>query len=111
MATAAPEKRFEIPEGKSPDGSYTVELESSVRGAVSAATWSKVDLVVVPVVTTMYFLSSLVSLVLQYAHLCGSHGNMGSLGPPSPQDRNNIGNARIAGFQDDLHLSDTQVGV
>ncbi|KAI0739201.1 MFS general substrate transporter [Daedaleopsis nitida] len=44
--------------------------------------WRKMDLYVLPVVTIMYFLSSL--------------------------DRSNIGNARIAGLQQKLHMSDTQ---
>ncbi|KAL7277412.1 hypothetical protein ACG7TL_009274 [Trametes sanguinea] len=47
--------------------------------------WTKLDLIVLPLVTTIYFLSSL--------------------------DRSNIGNARIAGLQRQLHMSDDQEGL
>ncbi|KAL7283188.1 hypothetical protein ACG7TL_002615 [Trametes sanguinea] len=51
---------------------------SSSQGRV----WTKMDLIVLPVMTTMFFLSSL--------------------------DRSNIGNARVAGFQEQLGITDEQ---
>ncbi|CDO76936.1 hypothetical protein BN946_scf185006.g18 [Trametes cinnabarina] len=51
----------------------------------AAAAWTKLDLTVLPVVTMIYFLSSL--------------------------DRSNIGNARIAGLQKQLKMSDDQYSI
>ncbi|KAI8998868.1 MFS general substrate transporter [Trametes punicea] len=48
----------------------------------ASGVWAKMDLIVLPVVTMMFFLSSL--------------------------DRSNIGNARVAGFQEQLGLTDEQ---
>ena len=79
----------------------------------SSTTWLKVDLVVLPVISIMYFLSSLVRsaserlsgspslTVLTWVYISGSSRLI--------KDRTNIGNARIAGLQQQLHISDDQV--
>ncbi|EIW55358.1 MFS general substrate transporter [Trametes versicolor FP-101664 SS1] len=64
---------------------YTDTEASHYDRARVAAVWRKMDWVVLPVVTMIYFLSSL--------------------------DRSNIGNARIAGLQKELHMSDYQYTV
>ncbi|KAI0764530.1 MFS general substrate transporter [Trametes elegans] len=65
---------------------HNVVLDSeAVDGSfhrTAAVNWYKLDIVILPVVTMMIFLSSL--------------------------DRSNIGNAQIAGFQEFLHMSDSQ---
>lgn len=91
-------------------------LNSGASGAATAKLWTKLDLLVLPVVTMMYFLSSLVSLtitlqapVLPWAAFKShrTHHHCGAV--PYHQDRSNIGNARIAGLQQELHMSDYQV--
>ncbi|OSC96591.1 MFS general substrate transporter [Trametes coccinea BRFM310] len=65
---------------------YDHDHEACQDAASKAGTvWTKLDLIVLPVVTTIYFLSSL--------------------------DRSNIGNARIAGLQRQLHMSDDQYSI
>ncbi|KAI0665059.1 MFS general substrate transporter [Cubamyces menziesii] len=65
-----------------------VALTGSLQGecedapSSSSSIWAKMDLIVLPVTTMMFFLSSL--------------------------DRSNIGNARVAGFQEQLGITDEQ---
>ncbi|KAH9917655.1 MFS general substrate transporter [Epithele typhae] len=71
------EKTDSFVEQNSPEGS-----EAAAMSARRSAAWAKMDLTVLPVVTLMYFFSSL--------------------------DRSNIGNARIAGLQKELNMSNFQ---
>ncbi|RPD53169.1 MFS general substrate transporter [Lentinus tigrinus ALCF2SS1-7] len=81
-ADAALEKKS-VDDGSSEHGVVASDaLHHGRSGAATAKLWTKLDLLVLPVVTMMYFLSSL--------------------------DRSNIGNARIAGLQKELHMSDYQ---
>ncbi|KAJ2993567.1 hypothetical protein NUW54_g7700 [Trametes sanguinea] len=79
----------DVPEMKldlSPSSDCAQDLLSCQdSGSKPAPVWAKLDFVVLPVVTMVYFLSSL--------------------------DRSNIGNARIAGLQKQLHMSDDQCSV
>ena len=62
MSSATPNERPETPNDKSSDGSHIAELGTLVPAVVPAATWTKIDLVVVPIIAAMYFLASLVIL-------------------------------------------------
>ena len=64
--------------------------------------WRKMDLYVLPVVAMFYLLSFLVSHLLHYVE-----GKSFML----PQDRTNFGNARVAGLQKDLKLTNKQYSI
>ncbi|TFK91208.1 MFS general substrate transporter [Polyporus arcularius HHB13444] len=84
-AGAALEKRS-LDDGSSEQGVAKADAHQDGRSdAATAKLWTKLDLLVLPVVTMMYFLSSL--------------------------DRSNIGNARIAGLQKELHMTDYQYSI
>jgi len=64
--------------------------------------WRKVDLYVLPVVAMFYLLSFLVSHLLQ-----GVEAKPFTL----LQDRTNLGNARVAGLQKDLKMTNKQYSI
>ncbi|KAI0676590.1 MFS general substrate transporter [Trametes maxima] len=70
---------FEYPDTESSTG------KDGLPSPRAAAVFRKMDFIVLPVVTLIYFISSL--------------------------DRSNIGNARIAGLQKQLHMTDTQYSI
>ncbi|KAI0764538.1 MFS general substrate transporter [Trametes elegans] len=74
-----------ILELKGSSSDYADTEASHEQSKATAALWTKMDLVVLPVVTMIYFLSSL--------------------------DRSNVGNARIAGLQKELKMSDTEYSI
>lgn len=49
-----------------------VSLEKGGPVVVPEKTWAKIDLYVLPVITLMYFLSSLVGVLLQFRLLCAA---------------------------------------
>ena len=63
--------------------------------------WLKMDLLALPFVTAIYLLYTIVSTV--------AISLRASLLTTGWQDKANVGNARIAGLQEKLHMSDTQV--
>ncbi len=72
--------------------------------AVSARrVWLKLDLFLLPVMGMFYFLSFLVRFSLSFL--------LPSITERSPQDRVNIGNARIAGLQHDLQMTNKQYSI
>ncbi|KAI9066852.1 MFS general substrate transporter [Trametes sanguinea] len=77
-----PETKLDLPP---PSDCVRDLLSCQDSGSKPAAVWTKLDFVVLPVVTMVYFLSSL--------------------------DRSNVGNARIAGLQKQLHMSDDQYSI
>jgi len=64
------------------DDASELSFEDRERAALDRRVWWKLDLCILPVVTMFYFLSWL--------------------------DRTNLGNARVAGLQKDLHLTNAQ---
>ncbi|EIW60615.1 MFS general substrate transporter [Trametes versicolor FP-101664 SS1] len=64
------------------EGPATEDANGDLQVPSDSSVWAKMDLIVLPVTTMMFFLSSL--------------------------DRSNIGNARVAGFQEQLGISDEQ---
>ncbi|KAL1946351.1 hypothetical protein VTO73DRAFT_15478 [Trametes versicolor] len=61
----------------------TDDVEEACAVGPASVNWFKIDILILPVVTMMFFLSSL--------------------------DRSNIGNAQVAGLQEQLRISDNQV--
>lgn len=65
--------------------------------------WRKLDMWLLPVVTIFYLLNFLVSLEHPQPYLSSAH--------LVTQDRSNIGNARIAGLQKDLKMTNKQYSI
>ncbi len=81
-------------------------LDAASRNAPPhlAKLWRKLDLLVLPIISIIYFLFSLVRMCLCV-----------SVSPDADnayvQDRYSIGNARVAGMQNALHITDEQVSL
>ncbi|KAI0657017.1 MFS general substrate transporter [Cubamyces menziesii] len=84
-ASSQPVQDSDMLDRKESTSDYTDREASNCDSPKAAAVWTKVDFFVLPVVTLVYFLSSL--------------------------DRSNVGNARIAGLQQDLKMTDNQYSI
>lgn len=80
--------------------SSVVALATTTRLPPRRNVWLRIDLFLLPIVTIIFFLSFLVST---------SVSSKSSLADRHPQDKGNIGNARVAGLQQQLHMSNNQV--
>jgi len=94
------EKSIEVGEEKASMGS-THEQTRVLSPERASKVWIKLDIWIVPMVTMLYLLSFMVRDSLCRPRICAE----------SAQDRVNLGNARVAGLQADLGLTNHQYSV
>ena len=80
-------------------------LSDSVDPVLEKTIWRKLDFYILPVVAMFYFLSFLVRVGRCFLFRMNSDGRC------DYQDRSNIGNARVAGLQQDLKMTNYQYSI
>jgi hypothetical protein len=102
------EKKIVYHEG--PGDALDIESFNEDRLQLEKTTWRKLDMYILPIATMFYLMSFLVRFVFYSLtkHSSCYHARRESL-ILRKQDRSNIGNARVAGLQKDLKMSNTQV--